>query len=130
MVSQIPQGGGWADIGGGHLGKINTLFIQIIFNQSLSVSSENTPPLNFFFMFETSRLRFLGDVLKFHFRKKVLYPAKIVVGNLFFNLNFCFSLKKTNFWWVFLQKMFYKIKKWIPNNYFSYLLFYINQRFI
>jgi len=114
----------------GHLGKTNRLFIQIILTSFLSVSSENTPSLNIFFMFETSRLRFFGDVLKCHFRKKVLCLAKIVVGNPFFYSNFCFSISKREFWAFFLQKTFYIMKKRIPNNYFSYLLFHINQSFI
>ena len=60
-------------------------------NSFLLVSSENTPPLNFFVMFKRTPLRFFKDVLKCPLLEKVLFLAKRVVGNLFFNLILFFS---------------------------------------
>ena len=66
-------------------------------NSFLLVSSENTPPLNIFVMFKRTPLRFFKDVLKCPLLEKVLFLAKRVVGNLFFNLILCFPNKKTEF---------------------------------
>ena len=83
-------------------------------NSFLLVSSENTPPLNIFVMFKRTPLRFFKDVLKCPLLKKVLFLAKRVVGNLFFNLILCFPNKKLNFKPIFFKKCIVIQKKGFP----------------
>ena len=83
-------------------------------NSFLLVSSENTPPLNIFVMFKRTPLRFFKDVLKCPLLEKVLFLAKRVVGNLFFNLILCFPNKKLNFKPIFFKKCIVIQKKGFP----------------
>ena len=46
-------------------------------NSFIWVSSENTPPLNFFFMLKLTRLKFSKDLLKFPLSEKVLRSSKL-----------------------------------------------------